>query len=85
MIIGVENFVEIFLNPGLETCEGRDPKGLYKKARTGDIPGFTGISSPYEFPESPALILDTGKLSIEQCIEAVQPYLNTPWKDFEGL
>ncbi|MFZ4855243.1 MAG: adenylyl-sulfate kinase [Desulfuromonadaceae bacterium] len=80
-IINDENFVEIFLNPGLETCEGRDPKGLYKKARTGELPGFTGISSPYELPESPALSLDTGRLSIEQCIEAVQPYLNTSWKD----
>ncbi|MEI6826600.1 MAG: adenylyl-sulfate kinase [Desulfuromonadales bacterium] len=81
-IIGENNFVEIFLNPGLETCEDRDPKGLYKKARAGEIPGFTGISSPYELPESPALSLDTGKLSVEQCIEAVQPYLNTLWKDF---
>ena len=74
-IIREENFVEIFLNPGLETCEGRDPKGLYKKARSGEIPGFTGVSSPYELPKSPALSLDTGRLSIEQCIEAVQPYL----------
>ncbi|HIJ89168.1 MAG TPA: adenylyl-sulfate kinase [Desulfuromonadales bacterium] len=81
-IISAENFVEIFLNPGLETCEGRDPKGLYKKARTGELPGFTGISSPYELPESPALILDTGRLSIEQCTEAIQPYLIAPWQEF---
>ena len=80
-IIGEEIFVEIYLNPGLATCEKRDPKGLYKMARAGQIPGFTGISSPYELPESPSLSLDTGKLSIMQCIDAVQPYLDTPWKN----
>lgn len=70
-IIGPDNFLEIFLDAGLEICEGRDPKGLYKKARSGDLPGFTGISSPYEQPEHPALILDTGRMSIEECLEGL--------------
>jgi bifunctional enzyme CysN/CysC len=79
-IIGGENFVEIHLNAKLDICEGRDPKGLYKKARTGEIPGFTGISSPYEPPEAPALCLDTGTLPIEQCLLAIEPFLGTPLK-----
>lgn len=82
-IIGAENFVEIHLNAGLDICEGRDPKGLYKKARSGEIQGFTGISSPYESPESPALSLDTGKLSIEQCIQALEPFIRAPLKGTE--
>ena len=68
-IIGADRFLEIHLATDLEICEERDPKGLYKKTRRGELPGFTGISSPYEPPVNPTLTLDTGVLSIEQSIQ----------------
>ena len=55
-IVGVENFIEVYINASLETCEERDVKGLYKKARKGEIKDFTGISSPFEAPENLSLI-----------------------------
>lgn len=64
-IIGKEDFHEVFINASLETCEDRDVKGLYKKARKGEIKGFTGIDSPYEAPENPAIEIRTDKLSIQ--------------------
>jgi bifunctional enzyme CysN/CysC len=67
-IIGSDQFLEVHLNPGLDVCEGRDPKGLYKKARSGEIPGFTGITSPYEAPEQAEVILDTAEASIDACL-----------------
>ncbi|MFO8074363.1 MAG: adenylyl-sulfate kinase [Polyangia bacterium] len=66
-----DSFFEIFCDAKLEICENRDPKGLYKKARAGEIKGFTGIDDPYEAPEKPELVVDTGELSIEQCVERV--------------
>ena len=60
--IGDENFIEVFVDTPLEICEQRDPKGLYKKAREGKLPNFSGISSPYEAPEDPDVILDTGEM-----------------------
>jgi adenylylsulfate kinase-like enzyme len=60
------NFHEIYIKAELKTCEKRDPKGLYKKARTGEIAEFTGISAPYEPPLSPELVVDTDKMNIEQ-------------------
>ena len=67
------DFCEVFVDTPLDVCEDRDPKGLYKKARAGEIKGFTGIDDPYEAPDSPELVLDTSKLSIEdsvmKCIE----------------
>jgi len=68
-------FVEIFLDCSLETCEKRDPKGLYKKARRGEIKEFTGISSPYEPPENPELRLKTDSQSVEESIQQVIKYL----------
>lgn len=65
------DFLEIYCQCPLEVCEQRDVKGLYKKARAGEIPCFTGINSPYETPERPELIVDTDKLSLEQCVDAV--------------
>ncbi|MDZ4656237.1 MAG: adenylyl-sulfate kinase [Bythopirellula sp.] len=56
------DFIEVFVDASLETCEARDPKGLYKKARAGEISNFTGISSPYEPPEEPELVLDSNHL-----------------------
>ena len=67
-IIGSGRFIEIHLNPGLEVCEARDPKGLYKKARSGELPGFTGITSPYETPDHASLTLDTDKFAIDTCL-----------------
>ncbi|MDM4767550.1 adenylyl-sulfate kinase [Pelomonas sp. SE-A7] len=63
-IIGREAFVEVHVAASLEACERRDPKGLYKKARAGQIPMFTGIDSPYEEPESPDLVLDTDEQTL---------------------
>lgn len=57
------DFIEVFVDASLETCESRDPKGLYKKARAGEISNFTGISSPYEPPEHPELVLDSNQLA----------------------
>lgn len=70
-IIGKEDFVEIFVATPLEECERRDVKGLYAKARRGEIKDFTGITSPFEAPESPALAIDTTNLSVEEAVERV--------------
>lgn len=69
------DFVEVFVDASLETCEARDPKGLYKKARAGEIPEFTGISAPYEPPERPELVLDTAALSVEASVAALLRHL----------
>lgn len=58
------DFVEVHVDADVETCEGRDPKGLYKKARAGEIPEFTGISAPYEAPEKPELVIDTARVDV---------------------
>lgn len=65
------NFVEIFVNTSLEECERRDVKGLYKKARAGEIKNMTGISAPYEAPENPDVEIKTETVSIEQAVEMV--------------
>ncbi|MDH7600572.1 MAG: sulfate adenylyltransferase subunit CysN [Armatimonadota bacterium] len=70
-IIGGDRFLEIFVHAPIETCEERDPKGLYAKARQGLIPEFTGVSSPYEEPDQPDLKLDTTQLSVDACVEAI--------------
>jgi adenylylsulfate kinase len=59
-------FVEVYVRCGVEDCEKRDPKGLYKKARAGEIKEFTGISAPYEEPEHPEIVIDTAQLSVEE-------------------
>ncbi len=64
-------FVEIYVNVSLETAERRDPKGLYKKARRGELPNFTGVDSNYEPPENPELILSTDELSVEECVKEI--------------
>jgi len=68
-------FIEIYCNAPLAVCEQRDVKGLYKKAREGVISDFTGISSPYEKPENPEIVLDTDKLTIEACVDQIISYL----------
>ena len=67
-IIGKENFLEIHVNTPIEECERRDVKGLYAKARKGEIKDFTGVSAPFEAPEHPALSLDTSVLSLEESV-----------------
>ena len=68
-------FHEIYVRCDLATCEQRDPKGLYKKARAGDIAEFTGISAPYEEPEAPELVVDTGAAGIEACVATIVEYV----------
>lgn len=72
-----QEFIEIFVDTPLEICEQRDPKGLYKKAREGAIPNFTGISSPYEAPDDPEIHIKTAEMSIEDAAQQVIAYLRT--------
>jgi len=74
-LAGTDDFIEVFADASLDSCEERDPKGLYKKARAGQIPEFTGISAPYEAPENPELHIRTDQHSIEECVEMVLSYL----------
>ena len=68
-------FVEVYVAASIETCEGRDVKGLYRKARAGEIPEFTGISAPYEPPEKPELVLDTNRESARESVDRLVGYL----------
>jgi adenylylsulfate kinase len=70
-IIGLDDFVEVYVNTPIEICEKRDVKGLYKKARAGEIKNFTGIDSPFEPPKAPSLDLKTAEQSIEESVETV--------------
>jgi adenylylsulfate kinase len=74
-IVGHENFIEIYCNSPLEVCEQRDTKGLYQKARRGEISNYTGISSPYEPPSTPDLAFDTNILTVDACVNAIVIYL----------
>ena len=69
------DFVEVHVAASLEVCESRDPKGLYKKARAGQIPDFTGISAPYEAPNAPEIVVDTGAADVDACAADVIAYL----------
>ena len=69
------DFVEVLVDADVATCEERDTKGLYKKARAGEIPEFTGISAPYEAPERPELVLDTATQSLQESVEQLVGYL----------
>ncbi|MEW8007591.1 MAG: adenylyl-sulfate kinase [gamma proteobacterium symbiont of Ctena orbiculata] len=66
-----DDFIEVYVKASLETCESRDVKGLYKKARAGVIPNFTGISSPYEIPEKPEIVIDTENREIDECVDSL--------------
>ena len=68
-------FVEVYMETPLATCEARDPKGLYRKARAGDLRNFTGIDSPYEAPEAPEMRLDTAVLGVDECVERLLGFL----------
>lgn len=70
-----DEFVEIFVDTPLEICESRDPKGLYKKARSGELKNFTGIDSAYEAPEAPELVLKSGETDADQLADDIIAYL----------
>jgi len=74
-LMGEGDFVEIFIDTPLEICEQRDPKGLYKKARAGEIPNFTGISDPYEAPETPELVIKTAECTPQEAAAQIITYL----------
>jgi bifunctional enzyme CysN/CysC len=74
-LIGAENFIEVFVDTPLAVCEQRDPKGLYKKARSGQLPNMTGINSPYEAPINPELIVDTAQRGVEAALEEINQLL----------
>ena len=74
-IIGEDNFIEVYINASVETCEDRDIKGLYKKARAGEIKDFTGISAPFEAPENPEIEINTSELSIDDSVQKVLDYI----------
>ncbi len=69
--VGIENYIEIYVNTPIEVCIERDTKGLYEKAIKGEILNFTGISSPYEIPESPSLIINTSEIANDQAISKI--------------
>jgi adenylylsulfate kinase len=79
-IVGTDNFIEIFVNTSLEECERRDVKGLYKKARSGEIKNMTGISAPYEAPVNPDLEIITDGQSIEESVEIIINFINKKLK-----
>ena len=74
-IIGSKDFIEVYCSADIDVCEIRDTKGLYKKARLGEIKEFTGISSPYEAPVNPEIVVDTGTLNLNDSVEEVINYL----------
>jgi len=74
-LVEENEFIEVFIDTPLEVCERRDPKGLYKKARTGEIANFTGISSPYEVPKKPEIHIINDKISIENITQQIIDYL----------
>ena len=75
VLLAAGEFIEIFVKVPLDVAEERDPKGLYKKARTGEIQEFTGISAPYEEPLHPELVIDTSQLNLEKSVDTILQYL----------
>ncbi len=74
-IVGYENFVEVFVNTPIEECERRDVKGLYAKARTGEIKNFTGVNAPYEAPMAPDVEIDTTLISVEEAVSLIMKFI----------
>ena len=79
-----QRFHEIYLSASIEVCEGRDPKGHYKKARLGEIPEFTGVSAPYEAPENPELVIDTGVLTVADSLDLLNQYVENNFSLEDG-
>lgn len=75
-----EDFIEVYIDCPIEVCENRDPKGIYKKAREGEIKDFTGIDSPYEAPVNPEITVQTHLNSLEECVSKIIDYLKTSLK-----
>jgi adenylyl-sulfate kinase len=73
--VGGERFIEVFLDVSVSVCEQRDPKGLYRRARAGELTDFTGVSAPYERPVSPDVVLDTDALEVHECVERISDRL----------
>ena len=80
-IIGDDNFVEVFVDTPFDVCESRDPKGLYRLARRGEIKGFTGIASPYRPPTNPDVLLRTEDIDVDSCVERIVEYLGQSRSD----
>jgi adenylylsulfate kinase len=76
-LISNYDFIEIYCKATLETCEARDVKGLYKRARAGEIKNYTGIDSPYEKPENPEIVIDTDQQSLEESISNILDFLKS--------
>ena len=76
-LISDGDFIEVYCKASLETCEARDLKGLYKRARLGEIKNYTGINSPYEIPDNPELIIDIDKESLEESVSKIVSFLQT--------
>ncbi|SFD56259.1 adenylyl-sulfate kinase [Bacillus sp. UNCCL81] len=76
-LVEQNEFIEVYVECSVETCESRDPKGLYKKAKNGEIQNFTGISSPYEAPINPEITLNTDKQSVQECVETILQFLKS--------
>ncbi|PHR13035.1 MAG: adenylyl-sulfate kinase [Aequorivita sp.] len=74
-IVGYENFVEVFVNTPIEECERRDVKGLYEKARTGEIKNFTGVNAPYETPMAPDVEINTIVISVEEAVAMIMKFI----------
>ena len=79
-IVGKNNFVEVYVNTSVEECEKRDVKGLYKKARMGEIKDFTGVNAPYEAPESPDIEINTLQLTVEESVSKIIKAINQKLK-----
>ena len=75
-LVKEDEFIEVFVKCSITECERRDPKGIYKKVRAGEIKEFTGISAPYEEPENPEIVLETDKMTEEECVESLLTYLS---------
>jgi adenylylsulfate kinase len=74
-LVNEDEFIEVYVNAPLEVCEQRDPKGLYKKARAGEIANFTGVSAPYEPPDKPEVVVQTDKQSPAECVAHIIDFL----------
>lgn len=76
-LLAEDEFIEVYASCSLDECEERDPKGLYQKARSGEIQGFTGINAPYEEPQNPEIVIDTEQYSVEDAVTQIIEYLKT--------
>ena len=79
-IVGERDFLEVYVSTPVEECERRDVKGLYQRARRGEVKNFTGISAPFETPEHPDLSIDTSVLTLQECVQSVVDLINNSQK-----